>query len=275
VELGVTKIRITGGEPLIRQNVIALFNEVGRLTQLQELTLTSNGSRLEALAEPLVAAGVSRINVSLDSLNSDKFTQLTRFGKLDTVLRGLAAAKTAGFRRIKINSVILNNHNDDEILPLIEFALKNGFDISYIEEMPLGKIDGHNRQTTYLSSNEIQERISKYYAIQAVTETTGGPSRYWRIPGCESRIGFISPHSNNFCASCNRVRVSAEGRLLLCLGNEHSVDLRQVIRCNSAGNKLDLLKDTIVQALKLKPERHEFNIDQPAQILRFMNATGG
>jgi cyclic pyranopterin phosphate synthase len=272
-ELGVSKIRITGGEPLARSNVITLFESLGRLPGLRDLTLTTNGTRLARFAGPLRDAGVTRINVSLDSLRPDRFKQITRVGQLDTVLAGIDAARTQGFRRIKLNSVILRNRNHDEIVDLARFALERDVDISFIEEMPLGMIGDHDRAEAYYSSDAILEDLGSAFELIPSTETTGGPSRYWRVNGYDGRIGLISPHSHNFCGSCNRVRVTSEGRLLLCLGQEHSVDLRRVLR----GNPLDdgRVRAAIVDAMRIKPHGHEFVLGDRPYILRHMNATGG
>ena len=272
-ELGVGKIRFTGGEPLIRKNVMSLFEKVGTLPGLKELVLTSNGSQLQKYALPLREAGVRRINISLDSLQADRFKSLTRIGELETVLRGISAAKAAGFKRIKINAVILKGRNEDEVIDLVNYVRDQQLDISFIEEMPLGLIDEHNRELSFCSSDEIREQIDAVYPLTPTTEDTGGPSRYYQMAGTESRIGFISPHSHNFCHLCNRVRVTAEGRLLLCLGNEHSVDLRAVLR--REGSTLEDLKNTIIAAMDLKPERHYFDLSDDPQVLRFMNTTGG
>ncbi len=271
VELGVRRIRLTGGEPLVRRGLLTLVQQLGRLPV--ELSLTTNGSQLEKLAGPLAAAGVDRINVSLDSLQADRFKRLTRTGDLDQVLRGIDAARAAGIRGIKLNSVILSGRNDDEVLALVEFARDRGLDISFIEEMPLGQISEHDRAEQFCSSDRLRERIEQRFALLPSTERTGGPSRYYRMADSDSRIGFISPHSRNFCGDCNRVRVTAEGRLLLCLGHEHSVDLRAVLRDPTTAP--DALQQRIVAAMALKPERHEFRLDDEPQILRFMNMTGG
>ncbi|CAH0991833.1 GTP 3',8-cyclase [Sinobacterium norvegicum] len=272
-ELGVKKIRLTGGEPLIRKNVITLFQQLGDLDGLQELNLTSNGSQLTNMAKPLVEAGVSRINISLDTLKADKFKELTRTGNLDTVIAGIDAAIAAGFSRIKLNAVVLKGRNDDEILDLVNFAISKGVDISFIEEMPLGNISEHDRALSFCSSDDIQEIIAQQYPLTEITATTAGPSRYFSLAGESIRVGFISPHSHNFCGDCNRVRVTVEGRLLLCLGNEHSVDLRHIIRANPGDIKV--LKQAIIDSLDIKPERHYFDLEQEVQIVRFMNTTGG
>ena len=273
VELGVRKIRITGGEPLVRKNVLWLLEELGRLPGLKELVLTTNGSQLEKLAPALKEAGIKRINISLDSLQAERFRRITRVGDLDKVLRGIHAAQTAGFERLKLNAVILKNRNHDEVVDLARFALGNGMDISYIEEMPLGTIGEHDRAEAYYSSDRIRADLERHFTLLPTAETTGGPSRYYRIPGHDSRIGFISPHSHNFCGACNRVRVTAEGRLLLCLGQEHSVDLRQVLRAHPGDR--ERLRQAIIRAMELKPQGHDFNLQTQPVILRHMNLTGG
>lgn len=271
-ELGVNKIRVTGGEPLIRRNVQALFHHLAELPGLDDLTLTTNGSHLCEYAQELKTAGVKRINVSLDTLDPDKFKQLSRTGHLQKVLEGLETAKQLKFAAIKLNAVVLRQRNFNEVCDLVEYASRNHFDISFIEEMPLGHIDEHARENEFVSSQEILDRLRKHFAIQPSEYQTGGPSRYWQMAGNKTRIGFISPHSNNFCNQCNRVRVSAEGKLLLCLGNDNSVDLKAVIRANP-GNR-EILKQTIVNAISSKPERHHFKQNE-VQIVRFMNSTGG
>jgi cyclic pyranopterin phosphate synthase len=272
-ELGMRKIRITGGEPLVRKNVLWLFQRLGRLSDLEELVLTTNASQLERYAAPLKDAGVRRLNISLDSLRPDRFRRITRVGELDKVMRGIRAARAAGFERTKLNAVILKNRNHDEVLDLVRFAMDNGLDISFIEEMPLGVIGDHDRAEAYYSSDRIMQDLSEHFMLVATTETTGGPSKYFRVPGIDTRIGFISPHSHNFCGDCNRVRVTAEGRLLLCLGQEHSVDLRRVLRANP-GNR-ERLKQAIIDAMAIKPKGHEFDLAAQPLVFRHMNATGG
>ena len=275
VDLGARRIRITGGEPLVRRNVVWLFRELGRLREhgLAELTLTTNGSQLEAMAADLKAAGVARLNISLDSLNPERFRQITRVGDLTTVLRSIHTARAAGFQRIKLNAVILKHRNHDEVIDLARFAIDHGLDISFIEEMPLGVIGDHDRAEAYYSSEAIRADLKQVFTLTPTTEKTGGPSRYYRIPGTDSRIGFISPHSHNFCDTCNRVRVSAEGRLLLCLGQEHSVDLRHVLRAHPGNG--ERLKQAIVAAMAIKPHGHDFQLSGQPVILRHMNHTGG
>lgn len=273
VELGVTKIRLTGGEPLVRRNVLWLAQEIGRLPGLKELVLTTNGSQLERLAADLRAANLKRINISLDSLDRERFRRITRVGELDKVLRGIEAARRAGFGRLKINSVILKNRNHDEVCALTQFAIDRGMDISYIEEMPLGVIGDHDRAEAYYSSDQIKADLEQRYQLLPTTESTGGPSRYYRVAGADTRVGFISPHSHNFCSACNRVRVTTEGRLLLCLGQEHSVDLRAVLRGQS--DDMDALKRAIAGSMAIKPKGHDFTFARAPIILRHMNVTGG
>jgi len=272
VDLGVTKIRLTGGEPLIRQNVLSLFQNLGKLPGLKDLVTTTNGSKLNKLAQPLKDAGVKRINISLDSLNAERFQQLTRHGKLDTVIEGIDAAREAGFEQIKLNAVIIKGRNDDEVIDLVNFAKEKVIDLSFIEEMPLGVITEHNRGESLCTSDEVREIIQQQYELIPDTFKTAGPSKYYRLTDSDSRIGFISPHSHNFCGDCNRVRVTVEGRLLLCLGNEHSVDLREPLRNGCSDEEL---KSIITDSMKIKPKSHEFDVQEEPQILRFMNTTGG
>ena len=275
VELGVGKIRLTGGEPLIRNNILTLVQRLGRLEGLDQLVLTTNGSQLQRLAGKLREHGVKRVNVSLDSLNARKFRHLTRHGNLEQVIAGIDAAIGAGFDRIKINAVILKGRNEDEVLDLVDLARDRAIDLAFIEEMPLGLIDEHDRALSFCSSDEIRDIISQRYTLDSLGEpdSTAGPARFFSMPDSPTQIGFISPHSNNFCHLCNRVRVTVEGRLLLCLGNEHSVDLRAVLR--SPDYTMDGLKWAIVNAMAIKPERHYFADDAKPQIVRFMNMTGG
>jgi cyclic pyranopterin phosphate synthase len=274
-ELGVEKVRITGGEPLVRRNVDWLIEQIGALkhtTSLKELNLTTNGSQLPKYAEKLAAAGMDRINISLDSLNADRFRELTRTGELTQVLDGIDAAKQAGFKRIKLNAVIMKGRNDDEIVDLAQFAIDNDLDISYIEEMPLGQVT-HSRNESYCSSDEVLATLQKHFDLQSSIANTGGPSRYYQVTGSKSKIGFISPHSHNFCESCNRVRVTTEGRLLLCLGQEHSMDLRDIIRRHPGD--IDQLKQAIIKSMDIKPKGHDFNIKEQPIIFRHMSVTGG
>jgi len=276
-ELGVTKLRITGGEPLIRGGVIELMQRLRKIPQLKELCLTTNGTHLAQYAQALQDAGVDRINISLDSLNPERFKQLTRFGDIQQVLNGIQAARHAGFKSIKLNCVALKHYNSDEVSELVNFALIEGLDISFIEEMPLGRIDGHGRAAEFISSAELRDRINLRFNLlpsqDANDETSSGPARYWRVKGFDSRIGFISPHSENFCASCNRIRITATGKLILCLGQENSADLRSVMR--ESANPEIALRNAITNTIIYKPERHDFSMANEPQILRFMSMTGG
>ena len=273
VNAGISKIRLTGGEPLVRNNILWLVERLGKLQGLQELTLTTNGSQLKKYAHDLRRFGVKRINISIDSLQADKFKDITRTGKLQTVLDGIDAAIDAGFEQIKLNSVILKHRNDDEILDLVEFARQKHIDIAFIEEMPLGDIVEHDRLLAFCASDEIKAIIDKEYGLQACDKQTNGPSKYFSLDNSNTYVGFISPHSHNFCSACNRIRVTVEGRLLLCLGNEHSIDLREILRGDDYS--LEKLKWAIVNAMDIKPERHYFDNSDAPQIVRFMNMTGG
>lgn len=273
VQMGVKKIRITGGEPLVRKGALELLEKLGKLDGLRELVLTTNGSQLVTAAPILKAANVKRLNISLDTLDAQKFKMLTRTGNLQTVLAGIQTAKDAGFERIKLNAVILKNRNHDEVCDLVQFALDNALDISFIEEMPLGVVEKHNRAEAYYSSDEIRADLEKYFNLQKIHDSTGGPSDYYAIANSHTRVGFISPHSHNFCSTCNRVRLTVEGRLLLCLGNEHSVDLKAVLRANDFSE--EKLQQTLIGAMQIKPEKHEFNLKEQPVILRYMNLTGG
>ncbi|MCK9502853.1 MAG: GTP 3',8-cyclase MoaA [Porticoccaceae bacterium] len=271
-ELGVSKIRLTGGEPLTRNGALELIESLGRLPHLKELVMTTNGLLLPKYAQALKAAGIRRLNISIDSLNEQRFREMTRVGDLHQVLAGIEAAQRASFEKIKLNAVVLAGVNDDEVADLARFAVDRGMDISFIEEMPLGNIDSHRRSDTQIFSDSIREKLAGIYTLTSSTETTGGPSRYFRVSGTGSKIGFISPMSNNFCGSCNRVRLTVEGKLLLCLGNENAVDLKAVVR--RYPGEMDRLKDAIVKAIAHKPEKHYFDAER-VDIVRFMNATGG
>ena len=272
-ELGVKKIRLTGGEPMVRSDVMSLINRLGKLPGLEELLLTTNGAQLDKYAVPLKEAGLSRINISIDSLDAERFRRISRVGKLEKVLAGIDAARRAGFDRIKLNSVIMRGYNEDEVIPLTDYALSRDIDIAFIEEMPLGEASDHSREETTCSNEWVRGQIEQKYRLLDSAEKTAGPSRYVQVIGKKSRIGFISPVSHNFCEDCNRVRVTVEGRLLLCLGNEHSVDLREILRGENSSH--DDLKETIIKSMDLKPERHYFYDKDHAQPVRLMNMTGG
>lgn len=273
IGLGVKRIRVTGGEPLVRKGLTGLLARLGARPELDDLSITTNGSQLRERAAELRAAGVRRLNISLDSLRRERFAAFTRSDKLEQVLDGIDAAREAGFERIKLNAVVQKGRNDDEVCDLVAFALEKGIDISFIEEMPLGSVSSHERKQTLCSSDEVRAQLAEHWQLLPTPERSGGPSRYYRIDGHPSRIGFISPHSHNFCGDCNRVRVTAEGKLVLCLGHEGALDLRQLLR-EYPGDSARL-REALVQALQLKPERHHFEADQQVQVLRFMSMTGG
>jgi GTP 3',8-cyclase len=271
--LGVHKVRITGGEPLVRKNALWLFKEIGQTPGVDELVMTTNGSQLEHQAESLRKAGVRRINISLDTLQADRFKAITRVGDLNKVLRGIQAAKQAGFDNIKLNVVLMRDVNQDETLDLVNFAIAQGLDISFIEEMPIGEVN-HSRANSFVSNQETLAAIEQHFALVASTQSTGGPARYWQIPNTKTKLGFISPHSHNFCESCNRVRISCKGELFLCLGQEDKVDLMPILRAYPDDDTP--LIEAIVQSMQVKPEGHDFDLNrtQPA-VVRFMSHTGG
>lgn len=269
--LGVSTVRLTGGEPLVRKDLASLVAQIRAVEGISEVTLTTNGSLLSRYAKPLRKAGIDRLNISLDTLNREKFAEITRRDRLEDVLAGIQAARKEGFKRIRINSVIMRGLNDDEIIPLTDYALGNDLDISFIEEMPLGEV-GYDRQVTFISSDEIREIIGTRYRLSSTDYQTGGPARYWSADGYQGLVSFISPHSHNFCGDCNRVRLTASGRLLLCLGNEHSKDLLAELRSGCSDEEI---RQSLIDALRLKPERHDFDLGEEVQILRFMSHTGG
>ena len=270
---GVRKIRLTGGEPLIRPGIVGLCRNIAALPGLRELVMTSNGSQLARLARPLVEAGVKRMNISLDSLDPERFRAITRNGDLRQVLDGIDAASVAGFERVKLNCVVMKGRNFDEVPGLVRYAIERGIDISFIEEMPLGDV-GRSRGETFCASDDVRTVIAREHELLDSAETSGGPARYVRlVRHPRTRIGFISPNSHNFCGSCNRVRLTVEGRLLLCLGQEESVDLRGLLR----GSPVDdgPVVEALVWALKGKPLRHDFTGAGEVQVVRFMSVSGG
>lgn len=273
VQLGVTKVRITGGEPLVRKNALWLFEEIGQLNGLEELVLTTNGSQLSKQAKQLYQAGVKRINISVDSLKPERFKQITRTGDLSKVLAGIDSAIDTGFKGIKLNTVLMRNINDDEATDLVQFAIDKNIDISFIEEMPLGEIN-HSRESTYVSNADTLKLLQSKYTLLPSTETTGGPARYWRVAGTKTKIGFISPHSHNFCESCNRVRITCQGELYLCLGQEDKIELMSLLR-EYPDNDAPLI-EAIINSMSIKPKGHDFDLQRarPA-VVRFMSHTGG
>lgn len=273
VQLGVRKVRITGGEPLVRKNALWLFEEIGQLQALDELVVTTNGSQLSKQAKALKAAGVKRINISVDSLQAERFKSITRTGSLDKVLTGIDCAIKAGFEGIKLNTVLMRGTNDDEALNLVNFAIKKEIDISFIEEMPLGEV-AHTRENTFISNSDTLKLLKSEYTLLQSTETTGGPAKYWRIADTKTKIGFISPHSHNFCESCNRIRITCQGELYLCLGQEDKIELMPLLRDYPDNDKP--LIDAILSSMSIKPKGHDFNLSRatPA-VVRFMSQTGG
>ncbi|QIZ78018.1 GTP 3',8-cyclase MoaA [Ferrimonas lipolytica] len=272
-ELGVRKIRLTGGEPLVKSDLVSLVSKLSALPGLDDLCMTTNGSRLTKFAKPLADAGLMRLNISLDTLDEERFKATTRNGQLNRVLAGIDAAREAGYKQIKLNAVAIKGNNDDEIVDLVNYARSKQIDITFIEEMPLGVLSDNRREHSLLTSDEVKAKIEPAHSLISTTERSGGPARYYRMADSNTRVGFISPHSNNFCQECNRVRVTTTGELLLCLGNENSVDLRQAVR--NKPNDIEHLKRVICEAMGNKPEKHHFSTGAETQILRFMSHTGG
>ena len=273
---GVRKLRLTGGEPLVRRGIMTLVSSLARhlpAGDLDELTLTTNGSQLAKYAAELKAAGIQRINVSLDTLDADKFRAITRWGSLNQVLAGIDAAQAAGLK-IKINTVALKGVNEEEFPSLIEWAHGRSMDITLIEVMPLGEI-GEGRLDQYLPLSMVRARLSQRYGLDDIDYRTGGPARYVRVAETGGLLGFITPLTHNFCESCNRVRVTCTGTLYMCLGQEDAADLRKPLRA-SEGN--DLLNAAIDEAISRKPKGHDFVIDRHHQrpaLARHMSVTGG
>jgi cyclic pyranopterin phosphate synthase len=274
VARGVRKVRLTGGEPLVRRDIMRLVETIGGHLGhgLDELTLTTNGSQLAKHATGLVAAGVRRVNVSLDTLDPDRFTAITRRGRLPDVLGGIDAADSAGLK-IKINMVAMRGVNDDEIEPMLRWAHGRGFGLTLIEGMPLGEV-GIDRVDTYLPLRELRERLGRRFTLEPAAHRTGGPARYDRVLETGGLLGFITPMSHNFCESCNRVRLTATGQLYLCLGQDDMVDLRRALR-DGGPAALDAALD---HAMRIKPKGHDFILDRdhagPA-LARHMSVTGG
>ena len=276
VEKGVRKLRITGGEPLVRRNVMQLFKDLSRHLEsgaLEELTVTTNGSQLARFADELAGYGVRRINVSIDTLKPDKFKAITRWGDLDKVLEGMAAAQKAGLD-IKLNMVALKGVNDDEIDEMIRFAHGEGYDLTMIETMPLGDIEG-DRTDNYLPLSRVRADLMDRWTLTDIPYKTGGPARYARIEETGGRLGFITPLTHNFCESCNRVRLTCTGTLYMCLGQEDAADLRAPLR---ASDDPAVLSAAIDEAISRKPKGHDFVIDRQTKkpaVSRHMSVTGG
>lgn len=276
VSLGVRKLRITGGEPLVRRDVLSLFESLSRHLKtgaLEELTLTTNGTQLEKYAESLKAAGVKRINVSLDSLDPDRFRAITRWGNHAQVMAGIQAAKAAGLK-VKINCVAMRGVNEEEIDDLVAWCGREGFDLVLIETMPMGDIEG-DRTSQYLPLSVVRARLGQRWTLDAIPDVTGGPARYTRCAETGGRVGFITPMTHNFCESCNRVRLTCTGTLYMCLGQEDAADLRTPLRASESDEPL---LAAIHEAIGRKPKGHDFVIDRrhnrPA-VSRTMSVTGG
>jgi len=267
--LGVRRVRVTGGEPLVRKNLAELTARLSRLPGIDDLSLSTNAVGLDRQAVALKAAGIGRINVSLDTLRAERFREITK-GRLDKVLAGLMAAKTAGFAPIKINMVVMKDINDDEVGDMVEFCIEHDFTLRFIETMPMGET-GRHATDHYVDLQEVKQKLGQRYELIPGVMPGGGPARYVRVAGTDLRIGFITPISQHFCETCNRVRLSVDGTLYLCLGQENSYPLRELLR---SGIDDEGLKMAIMEALALKPERHEFR-EKPSQIVRFMSLTGG
>jgi cyclic pyranopterin phosphate synthase len=276
VDRGVKKLRLTGGEPLVRRGIMTLIGSLSRhlaTGALEELTLTTNGSQLPKYAAELAGFGIKRINVSLDTLDPEKFRAVTRWGELDKVLAGIDAAQAAGLR-VKINAVALKGVNEDEIADLVQWAHGRGMDLTLIEVMPLGDV-GEGRLDQYLPLSIVRARLAERYTLEDIDYQTGGPARFVRVSETGGRLGFITPLTHNFCESCNRVRVTCTGTLFMCLGQEDAADLRTPLRA-SEGN--DLLDAAITEAITRKPKGHDFIIDRRHQrpaLSRHMSVTGG
>lgn len=278
VHLGVEKLRITGGEPLVRRGIMTFFEAMGRHLEsgaLKELTLTTNGSQLEKYADQLFAAGVRRVNVSLDTLSEEKFARVTRWGRLPQVLRGLDAAQKAGLQ-VKLNAVALQGFNEEELFTLTRFCASRGFDLTWIEVMPMGDLGNEDRVGQYWSLKDLRAQLEQEYTLTDLAESSGGPARYVRIEETGQKIGFITPLSHNFCESCNRVRITCTGEIYTCLGQEGHSDLRAPLRDNPEDDAP--LYEAIRNAIALKPKGHDFDYSRQTaggQVSRHMSHTGG
>lgn len=268
-ELGTRRVRITGGEPLVRKQLPELAARLAALPGIEDLSLSTNATRLDKHAEALYRAGVSRINVSLDTLKPERFKAITQ-GKLDKVINGLMAARRAGFFPIKINMVVMKGVNDDEVQDMVDFCIEHDFTLRFIETMPVGET-GRDATSQYISLQEVKARLAEQYELLPGMMPGGGPARYVQVAGTNLRIGFITPISQHFCETCNRVRLSVDGTLYMCLGQEERYPLRPLLRAGISDEKL---QQHIIRAIALKPERHEFN-EKPEQVVRFMSMTGG
>ncbi len=281
VDLGVRKLRITGGEPLVRKNILWFFERMGRhlgTGALDELTLTTNGSQLSRFAPQLADAGVRRVNVSLDTLDEAKFKRITRWGRLAQVLDGIDSAQKVGLR-VKINAVALKGTNDGEIHTLVEWCDQMGMDLTFIEVMPMGEMGEENRLDQYYALDDLRGDLGRRWTLTETDYRTGGPARYFRVEETGQRIGFITPLTHNFCESCNRVRLTCTGQLYMCLGQDDDADLRAVMRGGAIDARLEAaLKDAIREAITRKPKGHDFDYSRQrveGQVGRHMSVTGG
>ncbi|PRY25960.1 cyclic pyranopterin monophosphate synthase subunit MoaA [Aliiruegeria haliotis] len=278
VRLGVRKLRITGGEPLVRRGIMTYFESMSRhlaTGALEELTLTTNGSQLHRFAQPLADIGVRRVNISLDTLDEEKFAAITRWGRLPQVLRGIDAAQEAGLR-VKINAVALKGFNEQELFPMVEWCAERDIDLTFIEVMPMGDLGNEDRLDQYWSLKDLRGRLADRYTLTDLAERSGGPARYVRLEETRQKIGFITPLTHNFCESCNRVRLTCTGELYMCLGQEDRADLRAPMR--SAPGDEDALEAAIRAAIRLKPKGHDFDYSRQTvdgQMPRHMSHTGG
>ncbi|MFU8882200.1 MAG: GTP 3',8-cyclase MoaA [Rhodobacterales bacterium] len=278
IGLGVEKLRITGGEPLVRKGIMTFFDAMTRHLDsgaLRELTLTTNGSQLEKFAPALAAAGVRRINVSLDTLDDAKFADITRWGRLPQVLRGIDAAQRAGLR-VKINTVALKGFNEDELFSLAAWCAERDMDLTFIEVMPMGDIGNEDRLDQYWPLRDLRARLAERFTLTDLAERTGGPARYVRLEETGQKIGFITPLTHNFCESCNRVRLTCTGELYMCLGQEDMADLRAPLRANPSD--AEALEQAIRAAIRLKPKGHDFDYSRQVvdgKMSRHMSHTGG
>ena len=277
ISMGVRKIRITGGEPLVRKNVMQLFQYLGDLKRqghLDEICVTTNGSTLEKHAQALKDAGVERVNVSLDTQDEETFNALTRTNKFHIVMAGIQKAKEVGLK-IKINTVALNKINDKQVRQLVAYCIKNDFDITFIEVMPMGDMGGEDRLNSFLPLEEVKKELAIDYVLTPISHTTGGPSKYHQVENTNTKVGFITPLSNTFCRDCNRVRVTCTGTLFSCLGQDNNVELLPIVRTNDGWEKP--LSEAIVRAIYEKPKEHNFVISEDSQmsVNRHMSVTGG
>ena len=278
VQMGIKKIRITGGEPLVRRNILSFFEGISRHLisgALSELTLTTNGSQLVKFAKPLSDLGIKRVNISLDTLNPEKFKEITRWGRLDQVLEGVQAAKSAGLA-VKINTVALKKTNENEVHQFVKWCGDEGFDLTFIEVMPMGDFGVEDRLDQYWSLKDLRGELEKRWTLEDLSISTGGPARYSSLKETGQKIGFITPLTHNFCESCNRVRLTCTGQLFMCLGQEEDADLRSALRLNSKNDIL--LRQRIRSAVARKPKGHDFDYTRQkvtGQMSRHMSHTGG